>query len=137
LEQNAGARVIITGGKNEDNVVASVKSLAGSKAVSLVGTLNLKEYAALMKTARVFISNSTGTLHIAAAVGTPVIGLYPQITALSAKRWGPYTDKKVVFTPVNKPVDCKICLKQINTPCECMETIRVDDVFQAAIKYLD
>jgi heptosyltransferase-2 len=137
LEQNADARVIITGGKNDGNVVAIAKSIAGSKAVSLVGTLNLKEYAALVKTARVFVSNSTGTLHIAAAVGTPVIGLYPQITALSAKRWGPYTDKKAVFTPANKPVDCKICLKQKGSSCECMETIAVDDVYQAAMKYLD
>jgi ADP-heptose:LPS heptosyltransferase len=137
LEQNTGVRVIITGGKNEEGIVGTVKSFAGKSAIPLAGKLDLKEYGALVNAASVFVSNSTGTIHIAAAVGTPVVGLYPQVTALSAKRWGPYTDKKTIFIPVNKPVDCKICLKGKDVPCECMETILVDDVYRAVLKFLN
>ena len=137
LEQIAGVRVIITGGRNEDRIVGVAKSAAGHAAVMLVGKLDLREYAALARMAKVFVSNSTGTIHIASAVGTPVIGLYPQITALSAKRWGPYTDKKTIFVPAGRRVDCNICLSPKSSPCECMDTITVDSVYTAALKYLD
>ncbi|MFI5253523.1 MAG: glycosyltransferase family 9 protein [Bacteroidota bacterium] len=136
IGQLNGVRVIITGGKHEDGIVDRVKSNAGNSAIALVGKLNLKEYGALAKMANVFIANSTGTLHIAAAVGTPVIGLYSQITALSAKRWGPYTDKRTIFTPLNKPVDCTDCLTRKDRMCGCMETIAIEDVYQASLKYL-
>jgi len=137
LEQKSGVRVIITGGKNEENVVQRAKSAAGDSAITLVDKFDLREFGALASLANVFIANSTGTLHIAAAVGTPVIGLYPQVIPLSAKRWGPYTDKKTIFSPLNKPVDCTECLKQQNNICACMETITVDQVYTAALKYLE
>jgi heptosyltransferase III len=104
--------------------------------VALVNQLNLKEYAALAKLSSLFIANSTGTIHIAAAVGTPVIGLYPQMAPLSAARWGPYTEKKIIFTPANRPVDCKKCLLLKKKVCECMESISIEEVYKAAVNYL-
>ncbi len=37
------------------------------------------------------VANSTGVLHVAAACGLRVVGLYPASPAISQRRWGPYT----------------------------------------------
>jgi heptosyltransferase-3 len=127
--------VVVTGGKNEENLVSEVKSIGGPKVMSIVDKLSLVELAALAKVSSLFIANSTGPLHLAATVGARVIGLYPQITALSAERWGPYTSKKTIFTPIGKPVNCTKCLHG-NRGCECMNSITVDQVYRAAVEYL-
>lgn len=129
-------RIVVTGGKGEQEIVDIVARAAGDGVVPFVDMLTLREYAALASRSKVFVGNSTGPLHIAAAAGTPIVGLYPQITALSAKRWGPYAKEKTIFTPVGKPVDCTVCLSKKAAQCECMDTIGVDDVCDAVINYL-
>jgi ADP-heptose:LPS heptosyltransferase len=95
-----------------------------------VGKCTLKELAALIGASSLFVSNSTGPLHLAVAMGTPVVGLYPQHTAMSAKRWGPYTGNSAVFVP-ERPLDCNTCVEH-NSACECMATITVEAVLAAA-----
>lgn len=129
--------VIITGGESEQQLVARVKAIAGEDVKTLVNKLSVKEYTALASLASLLVAHSTGPLHIAAAVGTPVIGLYSQITALSVKRWGPLVDKKVTFTPYNKPSDCTQCDGVKGSRCECMDTILVGEVFEAAKRLLN
>ncbi len=135
LSEIQDVRIVITGGANEYQLVENIKRAIGGKVVGKAGEFSLLEFAALAKLAKLFISNSTGTLHIAAAVGTNVIGFYPQITALSQQRWGPYTSKKKVFTPLGKPTDCNKC-KNGKIKCECMDTISADEVFEAAKEFL-
>lgn len=136
LSELRDVRVIVTGGAGEEGVVGKVQSIIGTSAISVVNRLTLGEYAALAKRASLFISNSTGTIHVAAAVGTQVIGLYPHLLPLSAARWGPYTDKKVTFSPANRPMNCAQCTGERGTSCECMDSIPVDQVFEAAAKIL-
>jgi heptosyltransferase-3 len=137
LSELPNVKVLLTGGNAENNLVAKVQLAAGVPLYSMVNALSLKEYAALASLASLFVGNSTGPLHIAAAVGTPVIGLYPQIPALSARRWGPVTEKKAVFTPKNKPPDCRRCDGVKGSVCECMETISVEEVFDAGKRLLE
>ena len=129
-------KIVITGGRLEQNIVREVQTMAGESAIALVNQLNLKEYSALAKCSALFIANSTGPIHIAAAVGTPVIGLYPQVTPLSAARWGPYTPLKTIFSPAGQPLDCTRCIDKKENVCACMETISVEEVYQAALKYI-
>lgn len=136
LERIPGVRVVVTGGKTEHEIAGEVQTTIGGRSIALVDRMNVKEYAALVSRAALFVSNSTGPIHIAAAVGTPVIGLYPQVKPLSAARWGPYTQRKTIFSPVGVPEDCTKCLAGKGGPCECMETISVDSVYDAALRYL-
>jgi ADP-heptose:LPS heptosyltransferase len=119
----SNTKIIITGGKGEEQLVRKLQNEIADNVVSIANEFSLVEFVALAKLADLFIGNSTGPLHIAAAVGIPVIGFYPHIVPMSAKRWGPYTDKSVVFTPVNKPYDC-------------MGTISVEDVFESVKEIL-
>lgn len=136
LNEIPDTKVIITGKKDEERLVKEVQSIAGIHTITFIDELNLREYAALAKLSSLFIANSTGPLHIAAAVGTPVIGLYSQVTPLSAARWGPYTKNKIIFSPRNKPLDCKKCVYEKSGCCECMDSITVDEVYQGAMKCL-
>jgi heptosyltransferase-3 len=136
LADRGGLAVVITGGKGEEGLVSRVLSKCPAGVRSIVGSLDILEYAALAKMASLFVANSTGPLHIAAAVGTPVIGLYPQIRPLSAARWGPFTDRKIVFTPSGFPERCDRCTGKRGAACECMDSIRPADVYDAAVALL-
>lgn len=132
----SNTKIIITGGKGENQLVRKLENEITENVIGIADEFSLVEYAALAKLADLFIGNSTGPLHIASAVGTAVIAFFPQVTAMNPKRWGPYTEKKKVFVPVNKPVDCKKCLKN-RSNCECMDTINVEEVFNTVKDYLE
>jgi heptosyltransferase-3 len=102
---------------------------SGNKAIALVNRFNLKEFAAFLSCANLFVGNSSGPLHIAAAVGTPVIGFYPDIVACSPKRWGPLSDKKVVFVPDR--TKCPLCKGGDCQSSVCMDQIEVSQVMSA------
>jgi heptosyltransferase-3 len=136
LAGHKDVRLVVTGGSGEEEIAQEVINHAGPRALKLVDTFSLLEYAALAKRASLFVANSTGTLHIAAAVGTPVIGFFPQQPSLSAKRWGPYASKRMLFTPLDQPADCSKCAAGPADRCECMETIDAQDVYRAAIALL-
>lgn len=134
LSHYPDVQVVVTGGSGEGELVRSVADMIGVNVSMIVNQLSLKEYAALARMASLLVANSTGPLHIAAAVGTPVIGLYSQITAMRVERWGPYAERKTLFIPKDKPQDCRTCIT--TTECECMESITVDEVLDAARQYL-
>ncbi len=126
-------KVLFVGGPSDEAAVSQAASvLESGSTASWVDRLSIREYAALAEAASLFISNSTGPIHIAAAVGTPVIGFYSQITSLSARRWGPYTSKKTIFSPEGKAADCTGCLASKRSGCECMESITPERVYQSA-----
>ncbi len=90
--------VVITGVESEMdqcNIVHSHCPLA----VNLCGKLNLERMIALIDGSRLLVAGSTGVLHIAAALGTSVVGLYPNSPQISAKRWGPYLANSAALLP--------------------------------------
>jgi heptosyltransferase III len=128
-------KIILTGSVNETTLIQYIKNNVDA-AVDMCGQFSLLEYAGLSKLAKLFIGNSTGTLHIAAAVGTPVISFFPHIKPMTPERWGPYTDKKKVFIPQNQPPDCKKCVNN-KTNCECVDSISADTVFESVKEFLN
>ena len=127
-----GFYVVITGGKAEIELVHSVAQNAGEGVKSFVSNLSLKEFAAFIQTAKLFVANSTGPLHIAAAVGTPVVGFFAPVHVMSPKRWGPLTNKKAIFVP--DPMQCPRCKGGKCQGNDCMEQITVEQVLEAAVK---
>ena len=119
------ATVIITGSQNEKQICGLVSG--DTNAINLAGKFNLSELAALISCSKVFISNSTGPIHIAAALGIFTIGFYPKILACSQERWGPYTTKKVIFLP---EIDCKECTREQCERLDCMNSINYEGVIR-------
>ena len=75
----AGARVVLVGAAEEGPLTAAVGGAMAAPAVDLAGALTLGGLAGLLARGRVVIGNDSGPLHLAAAVGTPTVGVY----------WGP------------------------------------------------
>ncbi len=117
-------QIILTGSKFEFNLCEELK--VNNSIKNFAGKFNLSELIALIGYCDVFISNSTGPLHIAAALGKYVIGFYPKILACSAKRWGPYSNNSLVFEP---KLDCEDCTAQTCERLHCMDSIDIKSVF--------
>ena len=120
--------ILITGTTAEKELCQSL--VVDKSIINLAGKYNLSELIALINQCKVMIANSTGPIHIAAALGKNVIGFYPKFAAVSAKRWGPYTNKKNIFTP---DIDCTNCTRKQCEKINCMDSIKTEDVV-AAIK---
>ncbi len=74
--------------------------------VDLVDQLGLIDLALILKKAKMFVSNSTGPLHLAVAMGTPVLGFFPNSPGLGPGRWGPFirTDQEYLTPPIQTNV---------------------------------
>lgn len=135
LRGRDGIQIVVTGSRAERGLAASVTGGDGTGGVSVAGLLEVRELAALLKRASLFVSNSTGPLHLAVAVGTPVVGLYPPHPAMSKARWGPYRGRNRVLVP-DRPADCTDCVRHPEAGCPCMDSITVDAVHAAARELL-
>jgi len=84
-------KVVVTGTKADSNwVVPLMRALSQNPKVTFFyDTLSLKELLYILKYARCVVAPSTGVAHLAASLGTRVIGLYPDLVAQSPKRWRP------------------------------------------------
>jgi ADP-heptose:LPS heptosyltransferase len=99
---------------------------------SLVGCLDLNELAVLLSLAPLLISNNTGPVHIAAAVGTPVVDLYA-LTNLQHTPWG--VPNRVLY----HDVPCKVCYKSIcpEGHQNCLRLVTPESVVNAACELLN
>jgi len=75
---NYGYQVLFTGSAAEKKLTDELQLATGSGSYSLSGAFSLGEFICLIKNAPLVVSVNTGTVHIAAAVNTPVIVLYAQ-----------------------------------------------------------
>ena len=92
--------------------------------VHILTTDTLPELARVLTNAQLVIASGTGPGHLAAALGTPTIGLFPLVKTLSKERWG-FRGKKVVnLSPIVRPKpECPMC-----SDCICVNEITVSQV---------
>lgn len=126
LAQSLAYNVIVTGSKEEKDLCE--KMTVDKNIFNFAGLFNLKELIALIDRCSLMAANSTGPIHITAALGKHVIGFYPKIDSCSPKRWGPFTEKKDIFTP---ELNCSNCTRKQCENLNCMNSINIDKVFKA------
>ncbi|MFH1665313.1 MAG: lipopolysaccharide heptosyltransferase II [Candidatus Omnitrophota bacterium] len=129
------ADIVLVGGKETVEFSRRVVSAMKNKACDLTGTLRVAELAEFLSRCRLFISNDSGPVHVAAAVKTPVIAIFGRRDpGLSPKRWGPLGPSDTV---VHGNDGCAICLAH---NCEkdfaCINAVTPDAVIAAAEKIL-
>jgi heptosyltransferase-2 len=127
LITDCGAEVILFGTPREKEIADRICSRMRARAISMVGRTTTRELPAMMAACSVFIGNDSGAMHVAAAVGLPVIGIFgstdPSGTA-------PLTSQ---FTLIQEHVSCSPCfLRKCPVDHRCMMRIEVDTVFRAA-----
>lgn len=125
-------KVVLTGSENEKEICN--KLVLNELVFNLAGKLNLEELIALISKCSLLIANSTGPIHIAAALGKYTFGFYPKVKVCSAKRWGPYTVKKFIYEP---EIKCNNCTVEQCAKLNCMNSINVARVYNDIIKVLE
>jgi heptosyltransferase III len=131
LTKIENVKILLTGTKDESKLCESL--VISENVYNLAGKFNLGELCALISLCDLFISNSTGPIHIAAALNKFTIGFYPKILSCSQKRWGPYTEKKAIYTPT---IDCINCNREQCEKLDCMNSIDIGKVFEQAKQVL-
>lgn len=87
-----GARVAVLAAEHEREQAAPVlASLPAARRIDLVGRTDLLTAAAVLRRTAMFVGNDTGIMHIAAAVGTPTLGLFGPSLPQNYAPWGPRT----------------------------------------------
>ncbi len=116
--------ILITGSASEKAICQLL--VVNERTVNAAGLFQLPSLIALINASEIFISNSTGPLHVAAALKKLVVGFYPKIDACSVRRWGPFTNKKMIFEPT---INCTNCSRKQCESLNCMASISIDQVF--------
>lgn len=100
LNTQFGLPVVLCGGVEERSGVAAMQP-EGVRVADLVGRLTLRQLAALLQGARLLVSNDSGPVHVAAAVGTRTVVLFgTSDPATGPGRWGPWGDgHRVIWKP--------------------------------------
>ncbi len=122
-------KVIIVGGLTDLSIAQSVISRMRNPIVDLAGKTTISQLASLIKRCSIFISNDSGPVHIASAVGTPVISIFGRSQkGLGPLRWAP-VGKTSVF--LHKPAGCIECLAHnCHREFICLKNITVDDLIR-------
>ena len=132
LTERGDCRILIGGHEQERALVDQIAARTRSKPVVLAGRTTVLQYAAMVKRCALFVGNDNGPMHMAAALGVPVVALFGPS---NPSEWGPRGERVEVFY---KGLDCRKCFHPTCTRGEesCMKRISVDEVFAAAARML-
>ena len=131
----SGRRIVYSGDAGEATLVEQARAAqqtAGAPAsVSLAGALALGELGALIDGADLLLANNTGPVHLAAALGTPVVDLY----ALTNPQHTPWQVPSLVLS---QDVPCRHCLSSVCRSGHhlCLLGVAPEQVAQAALELL-
>lgn len=133
LQDKLGAQVFLTAGPGEQPLVAEIKAHAKTHVVTLEAPRDVGGLAALLAQFDAFLCHDSGPMHVAAAVGTPVVALFG---SQNATIWRPLGER---HTPLQPALPC-VCLGPATPgPCTprdsyrsyCVRHLTVDAVFSA------
>lgn len=130
-----GERVVMTAAPDpaETDLIADILKQVRAPVVNLAGELSVKELVALIARAKISICVDSMPMHVASAVGTPVVALFGPS---GETQWGPWMVNNEVVTSTHP---CRPCG---NDGCgggkvsECLTTLEVDRVLAAAVGLL-
>jgi exopolysaccharide biosynthesis WecB/TagA/CpsF family protein len=134
LHMEDGAEIVLVGGRDDGG--AAVRGAMRSEALDLTGKTSLRELAAVIRSADLFIGADSGVMHMAAAVGTPVVAIFGPS---NADAWGPWTPEGKSRV-VRSGVECSPCsyvghgigLREGCAARTCMRLLTADQVLAAA-----
>ncbi len=139
LRSTRGLRSVVLWGPGERALAERVAAAAGG-AAALAPPTTLGSLVALARAAAVVVSGDTGPLHVAAAVGTPTVGIYGPS---DPRRNGPWSPRDVVVSPP-RPCRCRqaragstgVVVRRCAQERPCLAAIPVEDVAGAVTRRL-
>ncbi|MBN9600153.1 MAG: lipopolysaccharide heptosyltransferase II [Afipia sp.] len=125
-----GLDVWVIGGPGEKAIATEIVQAGGPRVRDLTGT-DLRNGILAMAAAKLAISNDSGLMHIAAAVGTPTMGIFGPT---SPYHWGPLNGLAAVMLQTQMPLPCQPCHRPVcrMNNHQCMKLITAEDVVTTA-----
>jgi heptosyltransferase II len=121
------ARVLIFGSKGEERIADEILGRMRETPLILTGRTDLALLVALIARCRLFITNDSGPMHLAAALAVPQIALFGSTDEVAT---GPFSDRATV---IHKHAECSPCLRrECPIDLRCFSRITVDEVYEAA-----
>ena len=137
VSYHANTRWLILGGPQDTVVAGQIEAqlrdagLGDSSIINVAGRTTLLDLCTLLRFCKLLLTNDTGPMHIAAAIGTPVVSIWG---STSPELTGPLSPRSTV---IRQPVECSPCfLRECPIDFRCMERIQVDEVVKAVLKQL-
>jgi lipopolysaccharide heptosyltransferase II len=135
LVEERGAQVCLVGGPNDGPVAAAIKEGTRQEPWDLTGQLTFGQLGALLERCDLFLGHDTGAMHLAVAVGAPVVAIFGPS---DPRMYGPYSQRSITLW---HDVGCNPCLLygRWNSDCRhfrCIEVVTVEEVWQAAMAFL-
>ena len=132
--RNPAWRLAVLGGPADQAAGERIVQAAPGACLNLAGRTSLWEMVEWVRRSRLLVTNDTGPMHIAAAVGTPVLALFGPT---EPRRTGPYGQLDQVLQ--QRQVPCVPCLKSrcsFVPPLECLRSLAVEPVVRRALELL-
>jgi heptosyltransferase-2 len=132
LLQKPKRRFLLLGGPGEKPLAERIIASTAHPPINMVGKTTIAEALVLISRCGLFLSNDSGLMHAAAALGIPQVALFG---STDPGKTAPLNDKAVVIHP--EGVSCSPCFKsECQENLDCMKAITVDEVYAAAEKLL-
>jgi ADP-heptose:LPS heptosyltransferase len=125
--------VVLIGSSDDRRDVDQLRAFVKGSFVDLSGILPVGCLPALLSRARVLVTNDSGPMHVAAAIGTPVVAMFGPTSAL---RTGPYGPGHHILAG---QVPCSPCFSRVcrHAPeLECLHLIKPNEVVEAVQRLL-
>ncbi|MDA1352946.1 MAG: glycosyltransferase family 9 protein [bacterium] len=136
LQAELGVQVVLTGGPNEANKTAAISAKCKRRPIDMAGKSSIGELMAILESSKLVIGAQTGPVHLASALGVPVLSVSPT-KFIKSFRWGPWKVPHLVLTDTST---CPLFCNTYKTPCSapfCVDAIGVSAAFDAARKLLE
>jgi lipopolysaccharide heptosyltransferase II len=134
LQRDAGVRAVLIGGPEDRQAARDVTAHMSVSPVDLTGETELRLLPALLSSASVLVTNDSGPMHVASAVGTPVVAVFGPTSPV---RTGPYGGRHAVLARADVP--CRPCFDRRcrnATPLECLSRVTPEEVLDAVRRRL-
>ncbi len=131
ISNGSKAKWILLGTKNDAAVGETIAAKLGEKCVNRIGQTTLEELISELRNCRALLTNDTGTMHLAALLGLPVVAIFgstePQLT-------GPLGQNHLI---VRHHVECSPCfLRECPIDFRCMKEVTTQEVVNAMMSIL-
>lgn len=127
--KNRKWEIVVVGDKNDRPAADEIINKSKASVTNLCGQLDLAQLTYVLSKAKLLVTNDTGAMHIAEAVGTPVLAIFgPTVKQFGFAPWRP--ESRVIETNL----DCRPCALHGSNKCpkghfNCMKMITADQVF--------
>lgn len=131
VQDDLGAQVVLVGGPSERALVAQIRGLAKTHLLAIDAPPSLPRLAALARASSALLCHDSGPMHVAAAVGTPVIALYGSQNPVLFRPHGDGHRQLVPSLPCSPCLAPGVCVAADSYRNLCVQRHTVAEVFNA------